>query len=227
MLYANSKNGEKQRPYLKGRAFCPYCNHIMMAKCGDYVVWHWAHESGARCDSFSKEESEWHIEWKKKFPKENVEIIVNRDDEKHIADVYLPGSRTAIEFQNSSITAKDVNKRTDFYDHIIWVFNVDEAYEEDRLYEESFGNYVWKHPRKTIRNVYWKSRVFLDNGYELLKVNSIHTKEYNDFGGADWDLDIESYEYNEFIEELKSEMHWKINLYALQPKKQIEQLELF
>jgi len=202
----------------------------MIAKCGEIKIWHWAHKPGTKCDIFSKPESDWHIAWKKKFPKENVKVIIIKNDEKHIADAYLPKSKTAIEFQNSSITARDIRRRTEFYDHLIWIFNVKDAYEEDRLYAESENNYVWEHPKTTIRKIYWKSKVFLDTGYELWHIKYIYTRGYNDFGGADWDLDIDEYEYNEFIEKLKPNMEWQVNLNLLQSKKsslQVEQLELF
>ena len=75
MLYALI-NGVKCTPETTGdRAFCPFTGSEMIAKCGLIKIPHWAYKSVPE-DVIYKEESEWHLEWKQRFPKEFVEVLL-------------------------------------------------------------------------------------------------------------------------------------------------------
>ncbi len=107
-------------PKLKG--LCPYCHAPVIAKCGAQKINHWAHKSLNDCDKWWENETNWHLAWKDKFPKEYQEIVMNNDitKEKHIADVHLPNGLT-IEFQHSSITPQERLSREKFYKDMVWV----------------------------------------------------------------------------------------------------------
>ena len=120
MKYALSLNDKiEATPEVRGT--CPCCGSDMVAKCGTQKVWHWAHKGKRECDHWWENETEWHRDWKNKFPKEWQEVVHFTDDgEKHIADVKTPDG-LVIEFQHSAISPKEIRLRTAFYERVIWV----------------------------------------------------------------------------------------------------------
>lgn len=112
---------QEAAPALKGQ--CPHCNSTMVAKCGTLRVWHWSHQAVIECDRWWEPETEWHRDWKNKFPidwQEKIQWAV--DGEKHIADVKTARHRV-IEFQNSSIKREERRAREAFYEKMVWVVN--------------------------------------------------------------------------------------------------------
>jgi hypothetical protein len=99
-----------------GRGECPGCGGDLIAKCGEIVVWHWAHVSGD-CDPWSEPETEWHSNWKECFPLECREVTVGN----HRADVLIGGH--AIEFQHSSISVDEIRERELHYGSLTWVID--------------------------------------------------------------------------------------------------------
>lgn len=69
-------------------------------------------------------ESIWHREWKDAFPSEHREkTFLNRTvGYHHRADVFTPCG-TAIEFQHSPISIKEIQQRENFYTKMIWVLD--------------------------------------------------------------------------------------------------------
>ena len=94
----------------------------MVPKCGQHVLWHWAHKSRKHCDKWWESETEWHRSWKNNFPIEWQEIIHSNPatDEKHIADVKTPKG-LVLEFQHSPIAPDELKSREDFYARMVWV----------------------------------------------------------------------------------------------------------
>lgn len=140
-----------------------------MAKCGEIVVWHWAHRGAeSECDPWWRE-SAWHLAWKSLFPEEQVEVRVERDGVVHRADVMTPLG--VIEFQNSPISLQEIRAREEFYGPMYWVFNVQDPYEAQRLLVKRIkadvksGNdtmrryWRWKHaqhaPLHVTRRQFW------------------------------------------------------------------------
>lgn len=107
-------------PKLKGK--CPVCGQDVIAKCGKYRCFHWAHKSKENCDSWKEHETNWHIDWKNRFPAEWQEIIhtdpVTR--EKHVADVKTSYGMV-LEFQHSHIDPKERESRENFYKNMVWI----------------------------------------------------------------------------------------------------------
>lgn len=112
-------NRHEAAPGLSGT--CPIYGHPMIARCGEVRMWHWAHQGSRSCDPWWESETEWHREWKGRFPKEWQEIIHHSGTgEKHIADVKT-GRGWIIEFQHSRISPEERRSRDSFYGRLIWV----------------------------------------------------------------------------------------------------------
>jgi competence protein CoiA len=123
MLYANC-NGSRCTATPKNRGTCPYCNSEVHAKCGSRYIWHWAHVSKEKCDSWREGETDWHREWKSHFPSECQEYILHDQisNEKHVADVKTLNGMF-IEFQNSSLSPDEIRSREAFYGRMFWIVN--------------------------------------------------------------------------------------------------------
>ena len=110
--------------------FCPQCGAPLIIKAVDSlaVKAHFAHRKGSDCDSFSHDMSDWHLDWQKKFPIENREVVIEKDGIKHRADVCI--NNTVIEFQHSPITAEEISQRNEFYlscgYNMIWIFDAND-----------------------------------------------------------------------------------------------------
>lgn len=94
----------------------------MIAKCGQFVRWHWAHKSRMTCDPWLESETDWHRYWKDAFPVDCQEVvhIDDRTQEKHIADVKTAGG-FVVEVQHSGISEKEARSRENFYKEMIWI----------------------------------------------------------------------------------------------------------
>ena len=107
------------QPGLSGE--CPVCGATTIAKCGEKNIWHWAHKSKRKCDHWWENETEWHRNWKNRFPVEWQEVVRSADDgEKHIADVSTDQG-WVIEFQHSFINPDERRSREAFYKNMVWV----------------------------------------------------------------------------------------------------------
>jgi len=105
-------------PDLEGT--CSYCKSPMIAKCGQFKMWHWAHQSKVNCDPWWESEKQWHRDWKSNFPIEWREYIIKNEDEKHIADTRT-NQGIVVEFQHSPLDPEDMKAREKFYGKMIWI----------------------------------------------------------------------------------------------------------
>jgi hypothetical protein len=93
----------------------------MISKCGEVRVWHWAHQGRRTCDPWWENETEWHRNWKDRFPKEWQEVVQqDRNGERHIADVKTDRGRV-LEFQRSHLNPEERRSREAFYENLIWI----------------------------------------------------------------------------------------------------------
>jgi len=94
----------------RAKGICPCCGNDLVAKCGEINIHHWSHKK--QCDDHCREnETEWHRNWKNKFPKEWQEVIQkDESSERHIADVKTPDD-CVIEFQHSAIKPEERRPR--------------------------------------------------------------------------------------------------------------------
>lgn len=133
------------------RGICSTCGGDVVAKCGRIVVWHWAHIA-ADCDDWAEPDSNWHKCWQDLFPAEMREVVIG----KHRADIVTP-SGMVVELQHSSISTDDIRARERHYDRMIWIFDVQEAFENARFDlrkrvadRSGYRTFRWKHPRKSL-----------------------------------------------------------------------------
>lgn len=68
--------------------------------------------------------SEWHRGWQERFPREQVEVVLRRDDGHHRADVVLAHGGV-LELQASQISPEQIRERERFYGHMAWLFRCD------------------------------------------------------------------------------------------------------
>ena len=120
-------DGIRTEPYPTLRGVCCSCSEEMIAKCGQYKTWHWAHKTTVRCDPWHEPETDWHGMWKNFFPLDQQEVIHYDDvtNEKHIADVKTTAG-LVIEIQHSPISNQELQSRETFYDNMIWIVDARE-----------------------------------------------------------------------------------------------------
>ena len=125
-------NGERIEPQ-KGikDAICPICGEIVVPKCGQIKIHHWAHQSTINCDPWWESETEWHRKWKDNFSKECQEVIMHdkKTGEKHVADIKTQ-SGIVIEFQHSPMNIKEQSSREQFYKNMVWVVDARKYYDK-------------------------------------------------------------------------------------------------
>ncbi|MBB4274112.1 competence protein CoiA [Rhizobium mongolense] len=103
------------------RGACPVCGAPILAKCGSMRLHHWAHVSTISCDPWWEPETQWHRDWKDRFPTDWQEHRrIAPDGEIHIADV-LTAAGVAIEFQHSSLSSTERASREEFHQKLAWI----------------------------------------------------------------------------------------------------------
>jgi hypothetical protein len=179
MLYAISQSGEKVNAIKGGKARCPYCGGEVIPKCGEIVIHHWAHQTSRDCDNWSEGETLWHLEWKKLFPKNNVEVNIGKNGIIHRADI-VDNSGTIIELQHSFISPIEIATREKFYVNMIWIFDLSDrrdAFEQvhEKVYipeAAGFLAFKWNHLR--ISYLACKKPIYIDYSVRnMLKVYAI------------------------------------------------------
>jgi hypothetical protein len=121
MMYAKLDNRlQLARP--DQRAQCSGCGGDVVARCGDIRIWHWTHV-GDDCDPWSEPESEWHLGWKKHAPTDRTEVMFERGDVKHRADVVCANG-AVLELQASAISPAEIREREGHYKYMAWLFRV-------------------------------------------------------------------------------------------------------
>lgn len=114
-------DGNRARPSPGITGTCQNCGREMIAKCGELLVWHWAHKNRRKCDPWWENEGPWHKAWKRNFPEECWEVPArDSDGEAHIADVRLPNG-LVIELQHSQMSLVEMRSREAFYKRMIWI----------------------------------------------------------------------------------------------------------
>lgn len=122
MLFALVKN--TLSPPSKGlNGKCPLCSESVISRCGEVNLHHWSHKKGTECDGWTEQETFWHKSWKECFPQRNREVIFEKQNKKHFADIYTDDG-IIIELQNSSISLETINQREIFYgEKMLWIIN--------------------------------------------------------------------------------------------------------
>lgn len=130
MLFALDNNKTKISPSPKSAGNCIVCGEVMIAKCGEKMVWHWAHKAGSNnCDQWYEPITDWHMGWMSKFPEESREVTITKEDykEKHVIDIVTRDGKK-IDLQSTRINVKEFEKRDKFWEDAIWIINAEEFY---------------------------------------------------------------------------------------------------
>jgi competence protein CoiA len=115
-------NSEKKEAEKGLFGLCQGCGQQVLAVCGSIRVKHWRHKIDCECDHWWENETEWHREWKNKFP-ESCQEIRHKDDngEWHISDVKTDNG-FFLEFQHSFLKPEERQSRNIFYGaNLIWI----------------------------------------------------------------------------------------------------------
>jgi len=166
MLYANTRDNDKVEAFPDGEGFCPECRRPLRAKCGDVIVWHWAHIAQSECPHGAGETA-WHLGWKSLVRKEHCEVKLGE----HRADIVGNGG-LVVELQNSPITAWEIRKREEHYKSMVWVFNA-EGYSDniDLRVRNGYISFRWKWPRQYQTEV--RAPLFWDFGHAMKARDSV------------------------------------------------------
>lgn len=163
-------NDTRAKPSPGEHGLCPACKTEVLAKCGSINVWHWAHKI-CDCDPWSEPETQWHINWKNKFPEQCREVVIGN----HRADVKIPKG-TVIEFQRSPIDAREIIARELHYQDMVWVLHAADFWDNfDTTNRGNYYSFQWKHPRKC----WWASNKPILLDFEdgmLFFIKKIHKK---------------------------------------------------
>lgn len=166
---------------------CPGCGGPMRAKCGEVLTWHWAHLT-AECDPWSEPESQWHLNWKARFPEAYQEVVVGP----HRADVKGPAA--VLEVQKSQIAPEMIREREEFYGEMLWMLKGDDFAQRFTIGYRGNGIYgfEWKHPRKTWATA--ERRLLVDLRGEIFEITRIHANETPWIGRGRYVSGVELYE---------------------------------
>ncbi len=134
-------DGQKLSPFPKAKGVCDICGSDTIAKCGEKVMWHWAHKSNRECDPWWENETEWHRNWKAEFPEEFREVAHQCEvtGEKHRADIKADNG-IILEIQNSPISLEELRSREDFYKNLVWIVNGEKFKSRFRIFNTYLPN---------------------------------------------------------------------------------------
>ncbi|MTJ09150.1 hypothetical protein [Anabaena sp. UHCC 0204] len=124
--YALDEEGNKIPPTPRVKATCPCCGTEVYAACGKIIKHHWRHKntSDSHCDEWY-DMTLWHLQWQELFPVESREVVMQKGEIRHRADVKI--GNLIIEFQHSSLSNPKVKERELFYgcdaNKIIWIID--------------------------------------------------------------------------------------------------------
>lgn len=170
MLYATDDDGRKISASPRTLATCPECRAAVRSKCGTVVTWHWAHLARPTVACQHEPETEWHRAWKSMVPPERCEVVMQRNGERHRADI-VTHEGMVVELQHSSISEQEIQAREAFYGSMAWIFDARGPTEAERLtFPSRYGNgrcsFRWKHARTTLRAC--RAPIMLDTGRDFL-----------------------------------------------------------
>lgn len=140
------------------RARCLCCNTEVIAKTGNFVIWHWSHRADSQCPS-SKGKGEFHYRFQKLFELNEIEVKSEKW-QNNIADICiydhrLPDGYLVVELQHSPISVEEVESRNKAYKNILWVVDVDNRVREPR-WSQCFNNVVYCRDNKFAINYNFK-----------------------------------------------------------------------
>jgi hypothetical protein len=185
MIYAIDRKGNKIPASAQNEGFCPLCLDPVIPKCGEINIHHWAHRANDNCDDWYEPETDWHLYWKSLVPAEFCEVVIEKDGKRHRADI-VTASGIVVELQHSGLSTQQIMARENFYQKMIWLFDVRDCCKKrslekpPRLSIRNRGDYYsfrWRHARQHIGRTDFKNiPVYLDIGGErIFKLRQFHS----------------------------------------------------
>ncbi|OPC33066.1 competence protein CoiA [Elizabethkingia anophelis] len=176
---------------LKG--ICPACSEIVIARCGEQRIHHWAHKSKKICIGFREKETEWHRSWKNRFKDEWQEVRKQNTltGEIHIVDI-CTDTGYVIEFQHSFINPTERKSREDFNENMIWIVDGNRLKTDyDRFLKgkagfksfESKGVYQIEYPEKCFPKNWINSKVPVIFDFKGGEIKDVQNNLYCLFAG--------------------------------------------
>lgn len=152
--------------YPNGSALCPHCDGIVISKCGEVKIWHWAHK--VECPYHTEPETQWHLQWKEQAHQCGYDVEVRNND--HILDAFNPSTKTAIEFQHSPILLNELRQRC--IDATASGFLINWLFDYTNNYRKVDWNPPFINQKKTARYIkikYYNRKYdsILQNGYPI------------------------------------------------------------
>lgn len=163
-------------------AVCPGCGETLIPKCGEIKVWHWSHIGGSDCDPWHEPMTQWHLDWQNRFPFDCREETIRRGDEIHRADIRLPCG-VVLEFQHSPISTGSIQAREYFYQRMMWIFDLSDAYRAGRMEirpRDGFHSFIWRHCKQSISHCERPIVFDLGNG-EIFRVSKLYPSQSEGF----------------------------------------------
>lgn len=121
--------------------------------------------------------TEWHKKWQKYCKYEGFELEVPIENRKLDAVWEYNNTKICVEFQNSQILQKELEKRDSEYRESgyspLWLIN---CTSENDIIEEKENFFALRHP--LLRNLYEKVDIFIDTIYGIARVNTVQGRIY-------------------------------------------------
>lgn len=228
MFFGQLETGERVSAIAANKSnqyFCPGCGARLVLKQGQIYAWHFAHENGTECESFTENKmTKWHIWHQEEFPEDCREVRLEDPEygRTWIADVKC-GS-LIIEFQHSPIDMETFENRSSFYSQfgrLVWVFDFCDKYKRGQIgwyesrYNKSTGCFRWDWPNKMLGEYHLLGcgfDVFVqldDDLYCLIEWNPRGMKYFNG----------RRFSHAEFMEYLRNVFRGKFGVGRLYPRR--------
>jgi competence protein CoiA len=165
-------NGQRSQPAKGLEGICSNCSCKVIAKCGNVKIHHWAHYrcNENDCDKWWESETEWHRNWKNKFPEKFREKVFKNivTGECHRADIFTD-SGIAIEFQHSRINSDEIKSREEFYKNLVWVIDASRSAVDVERFKKGIG---YLYPINDKKNSFSILSKFIDRVFPKNWLNS-------------------------------------------------------
>lgn len=123
MLYAIDTDGQRIRPSIhKQLATDPYSGLPAQGITGEGLDY-WRLIEG-KYDAWALPNATWNLRWKLEFPEPLVEISIQGDHAKHVADVRT-NKGTVLKFQARNLNEQQLREREVFFEQMVWIFRAD------------------------------------------------------------------------------------------------------
>lgn len=140
--------------------YCQECGEKLVQRRGEIKAHHFAHYPNTKCvDNWQYDESEWHYLMQNLFPNDTQEIVMELENKKHRADVFIKERNLVVEFQGDRIRQTEFASRNEFFTKlgfkVLWVFDESRPFENESIDEMSTNKAItrgWSRASKTFED---------------------------------------------------------------------------